>query len=455
MSQSNSWLLSNAQVAQAPQHATRLDLETRSGRISSVGPALPHHRASSQLDLTGMLILPGLVNAHDHLEFALFPRMGNRTYTNSREWALDIYRPDQPPVRELLQVPKSTRLFWGGLKNLLCGVTTVCHHNQYEPDTFDEGFPVRVLKRFGWSHSLSFSQDVRGDFTQAPDGAPFFIHLAEGTDEASRKELERLDRLGLLNAQTVIVHGVALTPPDWKLVKQRDARLVCCPSSNLFTLGRTVDLSKLPRDLEVALGSDSPLTAAGDLLDEIRFAHDLQIHPNPLLGAECNFEKAARTSLQGWMRPIVCNPALDPSEGGESATGTPGAHVGSATQLYPMVTTLAAHLLGLNQGEGTIVEGGVADLFVVSDTGVSPAQRLARLSAADIELVMLRGEIMVVSDLLASQIPSALLGGMQRLFYYGKEFFVSRNIQPHWQATHQILGDDFRLGGKEIRLVMR
>jgi len=31
-----------------------------------------------ELDLEGLQVLPGLINAHDHLEFALFPRLGQR-----------------------------------------------------------------------------------------------------------------------------------------------------------------------------------------------------------------------------------------------------------------------------------------------------------------------------------------------------------------------------------------
>jgi len=402
-----------------------------------------------------MLILPGLINAHDHLDFSLFPRLGNRTYVNARDWAFDIYRPDRSPIREHLQVPKATRLFWGGLKNLFCGVTTVCHHNEYEPDIFENRFPVRVLKRFGWSHSFDFSQDVTADFNHTPDGAPFFIHLAEGTDNSSRSELDQLDRLGLLKAQTVIVHGVALTSQDWELVGQRGARLVWCPSSNLFTLGKTVDMCSLPSGVELALGNDSPLTAAGDLLDEIRLAHGLQISLNPLLGGECSFEKAARVRLQGWVSPVGCNPPLHPSGGGESVPADPTDHTGSADPLYPMVTTSAAHLMGLDQGEGTIVEGGDADLLVVRDTGISPARRLVQLSAADIELVIVRGEIMLASTRLAPQLPPALLKGMQRLSYDQRECLVALDIQPHWEATYRILDDGFRLAGKQIRLARR
>jgi cytosine/adenosine deaminase-related metal-dependent hydrolase len=459
MAEPNLWSLTNARVAQGPHHAATLDIEIHSGRIRSFPSLPPHHKSSSEINLSGMLILPGLVNAHDHLEFAIFPRLGNCSYANAQEWARDIYHPDQSPVRELLQVPKGTRLFWGGLKNLLCGVTTVCHHNQYEPRFFEKQFPVRVLKHFGWSHSFDFSPDVKADFDQTPDGAPFFIHLAEGTDRSSRDELRQLDHLGLLNAQTVIVHGVALNSQDWELARKRGARLVWCPSSNQFTLGRTLDIGLLPTGLDIALASDSPLTAAGDLLDEVRFAYQLkisrQIPPNQ--GGQVPQARGGCLSANSPVTPSGGHPpqaaACLPLVSGESVALS-SALVLDPAQLYSMVTTSAAQLMDLKQGEGTIVEGGAADLLVVRDTGISPASRLVQLSTADVELVIVRGEIALASTLLASRLPPALLNRMRRLSYNQKECFVALDIQPHWEPTHRILDDNFHLAGKQIHFAM-
>ena len=87
-------------------------------------------------------ILPGLINAHDHLHFALFPRLGAGPYPNATAWARDIYHPEREPIRSHLRVPKRLRLLWGGLRNLLSGVTTVGHHDPFDA-VFDEDVPGR------------------------------------------------------------------------------------------------------------------------------------------------------------------------------------------------------------------------------------------------------------------------------------------------------------------------
>jgi cytosine/adenosine deaminase-related metal-dependent hydrolase len=236
----------------------------------------------SPMNLDGYQVLPGLINAHDHLDFNLFPRLGRGPYPNATAWAEDIYHPEESPVREHLRLPKHTRLMWGGLKNLLSGVTTVCHHNPDHPVLHDPDFPVRVVSNFGWAHSLRFSADIKERFEATPRDWPFVIHACEGTDAEARSDVFRLHEMGALDSRTVLVHGVALEDAGLELVRKAGAAVVWCPSSNLYVLGHTLSPAVLNSGVPIALGSDSALTAGGDILDEICLARriwDVDIRP--------------------------------------------------------------------------------------------------------------------------------------------------------------------------------
>lgn len=384
--------LTGARVALDAARAERLDLATEGGRILPFDSRVAPH---AEIDLTGCLLLPGLINAHDHLEFNLFPRLGTGPYANASEWAKDIYRPDDSPVREHLLVPKPVRLIWGGIKNLLSGVTTVAHHNPYARRVFTERFPVKVLRRYGWAHSLDFSPDVKDLWTDAPEHWPFVIHAAEGTDGHARGEIRRLAELGMLSPRTVLVHAVAMGAGELDAAMQAGCGVVWCPTSNLFSLGRTLCADVLRSGITVVLGTDSALTAQGDMIDEIRAAMEI--------------------------------------------SGL------SAPEIYSFVTTAPARMLRLSGGQGKICEGGAADLVAVRDTGQTPAEAVANLKP---ELVVVRGRVMLMSPHIRS---SGFEKGFYAIHVEGRGGWMIRVDVPRLYAgAAMALGPEIRLAGRRV-----
>lgn len=269
--------IKNATIWDGEKHDFAIrDIYTANGHIVDQ----PHHDALI-VDFEGYWLFPGLVNAHDHLELNHYPRTKFReVYDNAHQWGEDVNaRLNDEPFKTLRAYPLWDRVFIGGLKNLLCGVTTVAHHNTlYRPLKSDE-FPVRVLQKYGWTHSLHFSsdEDIIRSYKVTPKGASWFIHLAEGTDNVAASEYQRLKKLGCVGENTVFVHGVGVTQDDIGDAEKIIRGLVWCPTTNHYLLGQTIKISTYSIDswskgnFDIALGSDSKLTANGDLLDEIQY----------------------------------------------------------------------------------------------------------------------------------------------------------------------------------------
>ena len=266
--------LMNARVV-GPAGVIARSLRVAGGRVAGVGGR--PMAGDVVVDLEGAFIYPGLINAHDHLELDNFPRLKWRErYDNVREWAAGFqprFKTD-PALIEAMAPALADRLLIGGLKNVLAGVTTVAHHNPLHAPLRRGDYPVRVVRHYGWSHSLLLDGDeaVAKACRRTPPGWPWIIHAAEGTDVEAAGELGRLDALGCLRANTVLVHGVGLTAAGRARLLETGGGLVWCPASNEFMLGATVKLGELRQAGRVALASNSRLSGSRDLLDELRCA---------------------------------------------------------------------------------------------------------------------------------------------------------------------------------------
>jgi SAM-dependent methyltransferase len=400
-------VIRRARCAIGPRESTHGSLGISGGRVANM---LSDELTSfspdvhgPEIDLTGYLLMPGLVNAHDHLEFALFPRLANSHYPNATVWAHDVQHTFKEVIAKHRSIPRPARLWWGGIRNLLCGATTVCHHNAPEPVIFSDDFPIRVVRDYAWEHSLEFGGDLRAARSRTPAGLPFILHACEGIDQEAREELWQLDRLRILDEDTVIVHGLAIDDEGAALIERRGVSLVLCPSSNNFLFATVQDIQRFAGIPRLALGSDSPLTAEGDLLDEVRFA----------IGS-CGV-----------------TPRL----------------------AYRLVTEGPAAILRLRNGEGSIKIGGNGDLVAIRDPGCDAVEALRTLSAADVELVMVDGCVKLASRSIWERLPTAMREGMEALCVDGEVRWLRAPVSQLLAAAEEVLGKGrVRLGGKPVRM---
>jgi cytosine/adenosine deaminase-related metal-dependent hydrolase len=384
----------NAQVV-APGGRLARTLRVKRGRIDGIDVA--PDTGDEIVDLDRSFVFPGLINAHDHLELNSQPRLKWRDkYANASEWIADFQpRFDSDPALAVNTAETLDDRVWiGGLKNLLAGVTTVCHHNPLHR-VLRRRFPLRIVERFGYSHSLHIDgAAVALSHQRTPAEWPWMIHAGEGLDDAARSELDTFDRLGCLSANTVFIHGVAFCGSAVERVIGAGAGLVWCPSSNRFLFGATADVRAFDDADRLALGSDSRLSGERDLLDELRAAHATR---------QLSAEGLARTVGAG-----------------------------------------AAQLLRLNEC-GRIEIGAPADLTVLRPAESCPFDSLVSASRSDVRLTMIDGKPAIGEALLARVFDAtgvdsspAVLDGTPRLIarWIGRHVARMRLQEPGFEVLH-------------------
>ena len=204
-------------------------------------------------------------------------------------------------------------------------------------------FPVRVVYPYTHADSLGMSGLQAVAETSDEPGMPFFIHLGEGGDRESWTELGRLDAMGRLRSNTVLVHGVALSPSIGSGSTRPALRWCCVRARTASSLGN----SRIRRgSTGCSPGTDSTLTGSAHLLDELRTARGLGL---------------------------------------------------SSPKLLEMVTWRAAGPLGLPKLAGKLQRGAPASLIALPGTG-SADEALLAARPEDLEVVMVEGEIRVAAE---------------------------------------------------------
>ena len=218
------------------------------------------------IDLAGALAFPGLINSHDHLDFNLFARTGNRIYNSYVEWGADIQSRNKNSIDAVLNIPKQLRVEWGIYKNLVNGVTTVINHGEHleiqNPliNVFQDCYSLHsVALEKAWRFKLNrpFARDQ-----------PFVIHVGEGTDASSYEEIDKLIRWNLFKRKMIAVHGVSM---DSRQARAFEA-LIWCPDSNFFLLNSTSKLNELKKVTKILFGTDSTVSAGWNLWEHLRLA---------------------------------------------------------------------------------------------------------------------------------------------------------------------------------------
>jgi cytosine/adenosine deaminase-related metal-dependent hydrolase len=330
------------------------DIQVTKGKITAVTDSEKYPKKSFNepiINFENVIAFPGLINSHDHLDFNLFPQTGNRIYNNYTEWGKDILDLNKETINAVLKIPQHIRTQWGLYKNLLNGITTVVNHGVKLRinNTF-----INVIQNNYCLHSIQFEENWKFKLNRilAKD-QPFVIHIGEGTDDASHREIDTLIKWNLLKRKIIGVHGVAM---DKEQATAFEA-LVWCPASNYFLLNNTAAIDKLKTKTSILFGTDSTLTAGWNLWEHIRLARNTQLV--------------------------------------------------SDKELFDMITTKPAEVWGL-RGSGKIAEGHTADIVIAKKNNVSNNfDSFFSLNPEDILLILHNGEVKLFDAILSNKINGA------------------------------------------------
>ena len=179
------------------------DILVEYGRILAIGPDLEPGEGTEVIDATGMIVMPGFVNAHIHtwqtgLRGLATDWTGTNYFRAMHAGLANFFTPDDIRIANLV----------GALNQLDNGVTTLVdwHHNNPTPDHSDAAID-------GLEASGARAVFLHG--SAKPDPKPGQKHYSE--IPMPRAEVERLRRGRLSGDDGLVTMGLAILGPQWSV----------------------------------------------------------------------------------------------------------------------------------------------------------------------------------------------------------------------------------------------
>ncbi len=302
------------------------------GRIVYVGPRATAPDHAEEVDLGDAILVPGLVNAHCHLE--LTAMRGFLDGLAFRDWILrltvarrDVLTPEMlldsarlgvvEGVRHGITTFADTGDTGAGFDAMLeHGVRGICYREVFGPDPRQcDDAVARLAARVRAMQSRATALVRVGVSPHAPytvsdalfrataafaatQALPLAVHIAESTLESelvahargafadglrtrgiaverrARSPIALLEDLGVLGARALLIHCVRVDDADIATIVRHDSAVAHCPASNA-RLGHGVAplAALLAAGVKVGLGTDSVASNdRQDILDEARLA---------------------------------------------------------------------------------------------------------------------------------------------------------------------------------------
>jgi 5-methylthioadenosine/S-adenosylhomocysteine deaminase len=304
----------------------------KNGKFAAIGtaPAIEQAwRAGRVVEGRGTVGTPGLVDNHVHSSFHLARGLADES--NAQAFLFEHMYPYEAVMQE---EDVGTSVSLAAMEMLRHGVTCYIEPGNYHPDAtvravmragmrmvlavscFDRGKSVtglmpaamiedtarcvakteELFDRYPGSHAgrLTVSASFRGmnnssdelilalkDIAQKHNAIlqthacySYFTHDAS-VAQFGKPEIERLESLGVLDANMLLLHAGWLEPNEIAILVRRKPTLVCCPSSSLHNGYGNLAVGKHPElmalGVNVSLGTDHASSGTVDLVQEMRY----------------------------------------------------------------------------------------------------------------------------------------------------------------------------------------
>ncbi len=426
-------VLHNATIVTVDSGFTVLEqgaVSVRNGQIEAVwtpvdGEPLPHARET--IDLQGGILMPGLVNGHTHMPMSLFRGLADDLPLD--QWLNEHIFPAEARHISPASVKVGAQL---ACAEMLLGGTTTCCDGYFLVAHFLDAVATSGIRAvlaqgvidfpapgvpdpsLNVQHAADYVRQTRQGrshiqpsiFCHSPYtcstetltsakkaasdlGVLFQIHIAETRTECDQilsahgcSPVRYLDRLGLLDPQTLLVHGVWMTAEDIELIARTGAGIIHCPESNMKLASGVAPIPDcLTAGIRVGLGTDSCASN-----------NDLNMWAE--MDSTAKLHKVQR---------------LDPT-------------VMDAQTVIRMATIQGAGLLGMDHLIGSIETGKRADLIVIdlnhphATPLYQPASHLVYAArASDVSHVMIDGQWIVKDRQLLTMDPDSIISAANRL----------------------------------------
>nr|MBA2540696.1 amidohydrolase family protein [Deltaproteobacteria bacterium] len=334
------------------------------------------------------VISPGLINTHDHTQFANSYPYGASLYTNDeavryedrQQWR-EGDQPGRPRIRKS-GTASNNQVTWGELRFVLGGATSIVGEGQVDgllrnldSDNKQEGLAKKKVE-FDTFPLDDFQDGQRRDGDCNYGGEPttpasvtefdaYEPHISEGLNVSAHNEFlcqssDTFDTMApgtsnnLVMAKTAIIHGVGFQAADFASLGEAGTALIWSPRSNVSLYGDTARVTVAARfGVEIALGTDWMPSGSMNMLRELKCAASLN-----------------DTYYNGFFTDEA---------------------------LWRMVTSSAAAVTATDDKIGTLAAGKVADISIFKANGKT-YRAVIDAESADVAMVMRGGKVLYGDD---------------------------------------------------------